>query len=158
MVFDDMLTGVWDLITTSELQFNNIDYQEAAKYVAVMCDQSVIKRHNLVSVIPVRQTVLDGTSRKSPTLAFLDSDTYTRTSKGKIEKDVQKWNWTGKKKPSSLQKKRLLALALMEVIRTTLGNHIYQFNGGLDTPGTPGKLWQQEPWQRWTMMSTISTS
>ena len=60
---------------------------------------------------------------------ILDTDTYTRTSKGKTKKDVQKWNWTGKRKPSSLQKKWLLALAMMEVIRTTRGNHKYQFNG-----------------------------
>ena len=89
---DDMMDGVWELITTSELEFNNIDYQEVAKYVAVMCDSATIKKPNLISVVPVRQTVLDGTSKKSPTLAFLDTDTYIRTSKGKPEKNVQKWN------------------------------------------------------------------
>ena len=46
-------------------------------------------------------------------------------------KNVQKWNWTGKRKPSGLQRKRLLALALMEIIKTTLCNHVYQFNGEL---------------------------
>ena len=60
------MDGVWDLITTLDLEFNNIDYQEVAKYVAVMCDSATIKKHNLLCVIPERQTVLDGTSRKSP--------------------------------------------------------------------------------------------
>ena len=69
-------------------------------------------------MIPTIQTVLDGTNRRDPTLAFLDTDTYTRTSNGRIKKDIQKWNWTNKRKPSSLQKKCLLVLALMEVIRT----------------------------------------
>ena len=79
-------------------------------------------------MIPTSQTVLDGTNIRDPTLAFLDTDTYTRTSNGRIEKDVQKQKRTGKRRPSSHHMKRLLALALIEVIRTTLGNHIYQFN------------------------------
>ena len=76
-------------------------------------------------MIPTIQTVLDGTKRRDPNIAFLDMDTNIIPSNGRIKKDVQKWNWTDKRKPSSLQKKRLLALALMEVIRTTLGNYIY---------------------------------
>ena len=64
--------------------------------------------------------MIDGTSRKSPTLAFLDTDTYTRINKGKPEKNVQKWNWTGKRKPSRLQRKLLFGLALMEIVKTTL--------------------------------------
>ena len=70
-------------------------------------------------MIQTRQIVLDGTNRRD----------QTRASNGRIMKDIQKWNSTGKRKPSSLQKKCLLALAMMEVIRTTLGNHKYQFNG-----------------------------
>ena len=73
--------------------------------------------------------MLDDTSRRDPTLAFWDIDTYTRTSNGRIEKDVQKQKRTGKRRPSSHHKKRPLALALIEVIRTTLGDNIYQFNG-----------------------------
>ena len=80
-------------------------------------------------MIPTSQIVLDGTNRRDPTLAFLDTDIYTRTSNGRIQKDIQKRKRTGKRRPSSHHKKRLLALALIEVIRTTLGNHIYQFNG-----------------------------
>ena len=79
-------------------------------------------------MIQTSQTVLDGTNRRDPTIAFLDMDTKIRPSNGRIKKDVQKWNWTDKRKHSSLLKKCLLVFALMEVIRTTLGNHIYQFN------------------------------
>ena len=91
-----------------------------------MCDPHIIKKHNVTSVIPKRKTVIDETNRRHPTLAFLNSDTYTRTHNNVSEKDVQKWNWNEVTKPSSLQKKCLLALALMEIVRTTLGNHVYQ--------------------------------
>ena len=100
-----------------------------AKYIAITCDKETVRKHNLVSVIPRRQTEIDGTSRKRPSLAFLDTDTYTRVSNGVSEKNVPKWNWEEIRSPSVLQKKRLLALALMEIARTILSNHIYQFNG-----------------------------
>ena len=96
-----------------------------------MCNKDTFKKHNLISVIPKKQTDLDGTSRREPTLAFLDNDTYTRIKDGVPEKDIHKWNWSEVKAPTRLQKKRLVALALMEVIRTTLQNHIYQLNDKL---------------------------
>ena len=119
------------MIMESDLQFNNIDYKEVCKYLAFVCDKDTFKKHNLISVIPKKQTDLDGTSRREPTLVFLDNDTYTRIKDGVPERDVPKWNWSGVKAPTRLQKKRLVALTLMEVIRTTLQNHIYQLNDTL---------------------------
>ena len=117
---NNILEGVWTLIMESDLQFNNIDYKEVCKYLTVVCDKDTFKKHNLLSVIPKKQTDLDGTSRREPTLAFLDTETYTRVKDGISEKYVPKWNWTGVKAPTRLPGKRLVALALMEVIRTTL--------------------------------------
>ena len=62
-------------------------------------------------------------------MPYLDSDTYTRIKDGVKTKGVPKWVWTKAKKPSDLQRRKLIALALMAAARTVLKNHIYTFNG-----------------------------
>ena len=78
--------------------------------------------------MPKRTTVLDGHQRRTPTLAFLDTDTYTRHKDGIREQNVNKWNWEGVRQPSIHQKKRLVSMAVMKVMETALTNHLYQFN------------------------------
>ena len=81
--------------------------------------------------MPVRQTELDGTDRGKPGLAYLDTDTYTRTINGVRTKGINKWVWNKAKKPSALQRKKLIALSLMSAVKTVLENHVYTFNGEL---------------------------
>ena len=99
-----------------------------AKYIAIMYPDSVIRDKNLITVIPMRTAVLEGNIRREPTLAFLDTDTYTRVSRGVKEQGVPKWNWNNVRKPSTLQKKQMVALVLMKVVETALQNHLYQFD------------------------------
>ena len=76
----------------------------------------------------MRQTVIDGTNRGSPTIAFLDSDFYTRVKHGVKEQGVPKWSWEGIKLPSNLQKKRVIVLTIMKAMETILTNHVYVFD------------------------------
>ena len=93
-----------------------------------MYQREVLVKCGVVSCMTVRQTELDGTDRGKPGLAFLDSDTYTRTENGVKTKGVNKWVWNKAKKPSALQRKKLIALALMSAAKTVLENHVYNFN------------------------------
>ena len=74
---------------------------------------------------------IDGKCRKEPTIAYLDSDTYNRIRRGVIEKGVPKWNWSKTKEPSKLQRKKMVAMAMMVTVRNILENHLYVFNSEL---------------------------
>ena len=105
--------------------------KEIGKYLAVMYKRDELVKNKVISCIPKRQVEIDGKSRKDPTIAYLDSDTYTRTSKVVKEKGVPKWNWTRVKEPCKIQKKRMIAMALVVTMRNVLENHLYVFNGVL---------------------------
>ena len=42
---------------------------------------------------------------------------------------MPKWNWDKVRKPSDLQKRKLVALALSKVAKVIFTNHLYKFNG-----------------------------
>ena len=52
---------VLDLIFNTNVPFGNIDIKEMLKYIAIMYTDDELRKHNLISVVPVRQTVIDGT-------------------------------------------------------------------------------------------------
>ena len=47
-----------------------------------MYNKDELRKYGVVSYLPERQTVIDGTDRLKPGLAYLDSDTYTHTVNG----------------------------------------------------------------------------
>ena len=79
LALKDILDSIWTLVTTSDLQFKNINTKELGKYLAVMVDEDILKKHKVISSIPRRQAVIEGRGRRKPTLAFLDKSTYTNT-------------------------------------------------------------------------------
>ena len=127
----DILKGIWRLITESEIQFNNLNISEISKYLAITYSKEEITKHGIEGCIPVRQIILDGTQRSEPTLAYLDSDVYTRVENGEKNRNTAKWVWTEVKIPTKKQRKIMVALALMEATKTLLQNHVYCFNGKL---------------------------
>ena len=128
LALPDILKGVWDLIMDGDVPFNNINWREMTKYLAVLYTEKELREHKVISTIPKRQTVLDGTDKRAPTMAFLDSNTYTRTRNGVKEPGVEKWNWDTVKNPSPAQRKRIVALTLMKAVETLLPNQIYLFD------------------------------
>ena len=101
------------------------------KFLAVMYPREELVKMKVVSCIPSRRVEEDGTSRRTPTLAFLDKDTYTRTRNGVKENDIEKWIWEKVKKPSKIQEKKMSALTLMAIAKEIFQNHLYKFNGQL---------------------------
>ena len=89
----DILSGLWRLVIDTDLARENVDIKEIGKYLAVMCDTELLRNHNVVSSIPRRQAVVEGRARRTPTLAYLDSSTYTKTVNGVKIKNCPKWNW-----------------------------------------------------------------
>ena len=77
---NDILNGVWELITESDLKFENVDIKEIAKYISIMYSKEDHKKHNIVTTQPTRQVDLDNTARGKLTIAYLDTDKYTRTT------------------------------------------------------------------------------
>ena len=96
-----------------------------------MVDEDILKKHKVISSIPRRQAVIERRGRRKPTLAFLDKSTHTKTINGERVKDCPKWNWEKWKRPSLQMKRRMIALTIMETVRTILTNHLYTFNGTL---------------------------
>ena len=96
----DILQGLWRLVMDTTQALDNIDIKEIAKYIAVIYDEDEHRKQNIISCLPRRQVELDGTHRRHPTLAYLDTDTYTRTRQGIRERDVPKWNWDKVRSPS----------------------------------------------------------
>ena len=75
----DILQSIWNLIMDTSLTISNVDIEECIKYVYIMYQREILVKYGVVSCMPVRQTELDGTDRGKPGLAYLDTDTYTRT-------------------------------------------------------------------------------
>ena len=109
-------------------KIQNVDIKEVIKYVTIMYTEEELREKCVISTIPKRQTELDGTQRAKPTLAYLDKETYTRTKDGRKEYNVPKWDWSRAREPSTIQRKKLIAMAIMMATRTLLTNHLYQFN------------------------------
>ena len=111
----DILKGIWRLITESEIQFNNLNISEISKHLAITYSKEEITKHGIEGCIPVRQVILDGTQRSEPTLAYLDSDVYTRVENGEKNRNTPKWVWTEVKIPTKKLRKIMVALALMYI-------------------------------------------
>ena len=128
---EDIKDAVWDLVTTSNFDFKHIDSKQLCKFVAVNYLRETLVKVKVISTIPKRQVEIDGTERGRPSMAYLDSDHYSRTVNGQTEKNVEKWVWNGVKEPSLIQRKKLVALMLTKTLELTLTNHLYQFDGDL---------------------------
>jgi hypothetical protein len=128
---EDVLSSIWDTIKESDIEFNDVDNVAMGKYLAITYSKEELRKHRLITCTPSRQVELDHTARAKPGLAYLDKDTYHRVVNGVKSGEIEKWNWIGKKQPSELQKKRMIALTLMKAVETVLGNHIYCFDGQL---------------------------
>jgi hypothetical protein len=127
---DDILKSIWKLITESKLDFTDTTNSEAmGKYLAVLYPEADLRKHGIISCIPVRQVEVDNRQRSKPGIAYLDVDTYDRVDNGVKTKGVEKWTWKGKRSPSTLQRNKMVALVLMKTVETLLENHIYCFDG-----------------------------
>ena len=115
------------LVTDSEIHFNHLNMSEISKYLAVTYSKEEITKQGIEGCIPVRQVILDGTQRSEPTLAYLDSDVYTRVENGERHRNTPKWVWTDVKTPTKKQRPTVVAMTLMEATKTLSENYVYCF-------------------------------
>ena len=80
--------------------------------------------------MPKRSVEEEGRARGAITIAYLDSDTYARSEKGRKTTE-DKWIWKDWIPPSKRQRKLMIALLLREQVRVMMRNHLYTFGGEL---------------------------
>ena len=114
--------AIKDLVDRTDLEMKNVDYWEAAKYVAVHCNVEEIEQAGLVGVIPARVTK---TTRKLTVNCLI-----TRGD------DVK---WAPAQDPDDNQKRKLVALVLCIANQHIMSNHVYKLGDDLylQTDGAP---------------------
>ena len=115
----DWETVIWivgKILEETDITFAELNYRQIGKYLAINLTQEQIAESNLKSVIPKK------IKPNRAGMAFLDADLDKRGD--------EKWGWGGKRRePSNLQKKRMVARSMEVVVKTILGNHLYQMDG-----------------------------
>ena len=104
-----------------------------------MCKEDQ-RKINIISCIPDRVVELEGTARGEVGMAYLDTEYFTRKDiDGKTVK-VEKWSWRGKREPTMMQKKRMIASMMQVMVGAIMRNHHYQFDGKLYLQQTGGPI------------------
>ena len=82
------------LMEESEISFEDVNFQEVGKYLAIHLTQESIVKNNLVTVIPDRVKTQNGpVGGPKPGMAYLDSEVDNEGE--------EKWSWKGKRKTPS---------------------------------------------------------
>ena len=68
-----------DIVASSPIEFKHVNIFEMTKFLHVMYTEEQLKEHGVDKNIPDRQVEVDGKVRQRPTIAYLDSDVYTKT-------------------------------------------------------------------------------
>ena len=125
---------IGELVEKSEINFNDVDYKDMGKYLAVHLTPEDIAKNNLISVIPTRRKERNGPVRGAkPTVAYLENDLDANKE--------PKWDWKGKRKnPTQQQKKRMLARTMEIVVDVIMSSHLYQFDGQVYKQLTGGPI------------------
>ena len=83
----------------------------------------------------------DGTTtRQDVGMAYLDTEHFYRKDKDGQSSKVDKWSWKGKRDPSMMQKRRMIASMMETMVKTIMMNHCYQFDGRLFLQQTGGPI------------------
>ena len=72
----DILSGLWRLVLETPMSLLNLNMKEIGKYLYIMYTRDELVKHRVISCIPKRQVDIDGTGRRPPTLAYLNTETY----------------------------------------------------------------------------------
>ena len=108
MRWDEVICAVKEMIMMSVMRVENVDWPEVAKYIAVHVPPEEIQREGLCLVIPKRK----GLRTRRITINYL------RNKRNDVE-------WTVGRKPGTIQKKKMLALAVSVGVHTVMSGHTY---------------------------------
>lgn len=123
---------IYSMVLESPIQFDNINYDEVGKYLAVMMTDEEIDRDKLKTALPVRNVKLikerEGQPVRGarPGISYLDSEVATVIMDGKRVK-VPKWKLAHR--PSARQQKRMVARLISTALVVAFQNHLYMFDG-----------------------------
>ena len=113
---EEVIKVVGKLLEETGVTFENVDYRQLGKYLAIHLSPEEIDRNNLKSVVPKK------VKNRKAGVAFLESD--------QDRQGEDKWDWRGKRKdPSILQKKKMIARSMEIAVTIIMENHLYQFDG-----------------------------
>ena len=108
MEWKEILTSVKELIVNSKEEVEGVDYIEVGKYLAVTMSREDIRREGLANVVPERK---EETGREISVAYLCNKD-----NAGK---------WKTARKPGVRQRKKMVALAVMEGVRACMSHHVY---------------------------------
>ena len=108
MEWREILTSVKELVMNSKEEVEDVDYVEVGKYLAVTMSREDIRREGLANVVPERK---EETGREI-SVAYL----CNRDNIGK---------WKTARKPGVRQRKKMVALAVVEGVRACMSHHVY---------------------------------
>ena len=108
MDWEEITTSVREMIENSEKDIEKVDWQEVGKYIAVNMSEEAIENEGLRNVIPRRK-----------------NETNRRISVAYLADKKNDDKWTIARKPGHRQRKKMLAIAVTEGIRTCMENHVY---------------------------------
>ena len=108
MEWDEIVKSVKMMIEHSDLEIENVDYDEVGKYLAVTMSRGDIVKEGLQHVIPDR---IGGNNRNITVNYLNDRRNDDQWIKGRV--------------PGKRQRKKMLAFAVAEGVRTCLENHMY---------------------------------
>ena len=107
MKWKDIVKAIREMIEKSEMKIENVNWREAAKYIAVMFTPEEIEQEGLTAVIPTRE------SNKKITINYLQSSKNDE-------------NWSKARKPGIRQQKKILAMVISKGVELVMSNHTYK--------------------------------
>ena len=136
---DGILEVVVELVEETEMEFENVDLKEVAKYFYITVPKKELEEKGLTRYLPQRTVELEGTAKGSQSVAYLDTGTYI-SSIGSVKVTKDKWMWSQWEEPTGRDRKLMLALLLREQVRVMFENHLYTFGGNLYTQKDGGPI------------------
>ena len=124
MTWANIVLAVREMIENSSMKFENVDWQEVGKYLAVIMTEAEINAEGLRNVIPRRR---EGVRRlRRITVRYL----HEKRNSAK---------WLPARRPGVRQQRKMLALAVSYGVKTVLSNHTYKLGDNiyLQTEGGP---------------------
>ena len=106
--WEEIIIAVKEMIEESEEEVENVDFNEVGKYLAVTLTKEEIAKEGLEHVIPKRKV----DTGRGISVAYL-------CNKGNEDK------WQRARTPGSRQKKKMVALAVAEGVRTCMFDHVH---------------------------------
>ena len=119
-IVEEMLYKVQE---EGNLIFNDVDFHEVGKYLAITCTEEEIIENGLKEVIPKRTASNRG---PKPGPAYWESDFRDTYENGKRQEVIK---WYKAKNPNKKEEQKMITLMVVKAIEVVMKNHTYRFDG-----------------------------